>query len=234
MANNTYSFTDLKKAVTHALAGNPDQNITTDEIVNGALSWLGSMAPWRWKQKALNIAQVNAQTFVNLPADFEELMVLRKVGDTTGMVESVTLDRIIEARQAGGTVASGLWYCLDWTPQSGPTVEPTPILQLYPTPGATPPALIGTYLRQIPKLVNATDLPDIPSAWHELLKIMCRAYAVSQEGQSRGADWQLMLDMLPRYEALDGRSPGYLGKYRGGIRPASASNLASQTQTIGA
>ena len=96
MANNTYSFSALKTAVTHALGGAPDQNISTGEIVNGALSWLCTLAPWRWKQKALSITMVNAQTYVNLPADFEEIMVIKKTGDTTGLVVPVTLDQIID------------------------------------------------------------------------------------------------------------------------------------------
>lgn len=236
MANNTYTLSDLTKAVVHSLGGTPDTNLNVNEIVNGALSWLCMMAPWRWRQKALSLNSVNGQNYIALPADFQEIDVIRKAGDTTGCVESVSLDRIIEARQSPGTMlTNGLWYCLDWTPQTSTTVEPTPILQIYPTPSATTSGyIVGIYLRQIPKLASVGDLPDIPSSWHELLKVMCRAYAVGTEEQQRGADWQQMLDMLPMYERLDGRSPGYLGRYRGALMAPRTSNLAAQTQAIGA
>lgn len=239
MANNVYQFSDLKKAVVHALGGSPDQNLSIDEVVNGALSWMCMMAPWRWRQRVLNLNSTTSVSNIPMPADFLEIDVIRKVGDTTGQVEAVTMDRMIEARQSAGTVLnSGLWYCLNYVPQVSLTVEPTSILEIYPTPVATttssPYYITGLYLRQVPKLTNNSDLPDIPSAWHELLKVMCRAYAVGVEEQQRGADWQQMLDMLPMYERLDGRSQGYIGRYRGGIMVPRSPSLAAQSQSIGA
>lgn len=234
MANNSVTLSDLTKAVTHVLGGAPDQNVTATEIVNDALSMLVHMAPWRWRQKALSLNSVNAQNFINLPADFEELVVIKKLNDTTNLVEAVSLDKIFEARQTGSlTLAAGLWYCLDWTPQASVTVEPTAILQLYPTPtSSTTGYLVGTYLRQIPKLANGTDAPDIPSAYHSLLKQWCRAWAVQYETGQRGADWQTFIDMLPVAERMDGRSPGYIGTYRGGLNARHGRSLAAQTDTI--
>jgi hypothetical protein len=234
MANNVVTLNDLTKAITHILAGAPDQNVTATELVNDAISHFAIMAPWRWRQKALSIGSTNGQNFISLPSDFEELVLLKKVNDTTNNVEPVSLDQIINARQSGvTTLAAGLWYCLDWTPQASVGVEPTAILQLYPTPTATTnPYLVGTYLRQIPKLVNNTDEPDLPSAYHPILKVWCRAYAMQYETSQRGADWQTFLDMLPMAERMDGRSPGYVGTYRGGLNPRRGRSLAAQTDVI--
>lgn len=238
MANNSYTFLQLKTAVTHALGGAPDVNVSTAEIVNGALSWLTGLHAWRWKSKAAVLTLIAAQNFVALPTDFDELVSVRKTGDATNRIAPASIDAIIEARQTGANASmTGLWFCLDWTPQTGVTLEPTPILQLYPTPSTSPGTLTLEYNRQIPKLSGDTDIPDVPSAYHELIKVACRAYALRIDGQMAGSDWELFNRMLPDYLDRDGRSAGFIGQYRGGVpRPSNGmrSNLGRNTQTIGA
>lgn len=224
MANNTYNFNALKAAVTHVLGGAPDSNLSADQVVNGALAQLCNLNPWQWRQKPLSLASVANQSYIALPSDFQEFQVVKKAGDVTGCSEPVTLDRITEMRNSGVTTLGygGLAYCLNTTPQTSSTVEPTQIIEVYPTPTTlVNPYVVGSYLRQIPKLSGSTDLPDIPSTYHELLLIWCRAYAVMLETGQFGADYQMFTNMLPQYERLDGRSSGYIGKMRGGLARAA-------------
>lgn len=239
MANNTYTLSDLTKAVVHVLGGQPDSNLSTTQIVNGALNNLANHAPWTWRQKALSVPSVANQSYINLPTDFQEFLTVKRAGDTTcGMVESVTIDRIIEARQSGATTlaagGAGLFYCLNFTPQTSVTAEPTPIVELYPTPTSLiNPFLVGVYLRQIPKLSGSTDLPDIPSTFHELLLWWCRAYAVAYETGQFGADAQMVSNLLAECERLDGRSQGHVGRMRGGLATSILGpSLAAQTGLI--
>lgn len=233
MANMSYTLADLARAVTHALAGAPDANLSPNEIVNDAIQWLSRKASWRWKQKALALSSVNGQTYIALPADFEAIETIKLVSSGTSELRPATLDTIVQMR----AIASGnsdVYYCLNYIPQTSTTAEPTPILEIFPTPSASVAYLVGIYLRQIPKLASDGDRPDIPSVYHTLVKAACRAMAVAQEEQQFGSDWQVFNEMLPDYLRVDGESPGYLGRARGGLSTMSrTAGLAAQTKQIG-
>lgn len=218
MANNTYTLNDLQKAVIHCLGGTPDQNLNPQDIVNGALSDLCHEEPWKFRQAALSIGSTSSQSFINLPSDFEELLTVKKVGDTTASIEAATLDQIYLARQTTPTLTASLLYCVNWKAQGSTTAEPTAFLELYPTPASTTnPYLAGVYLRQIPRLSATTDVPDIPSTFHQALWWGCRAYAAAAETGQFGADWTMYQKLLADLKRLDGRQNGYIGRMRGGL-----------------
>src|SRR4051812_10094339 len=81
MAVNTYTFAQLKAAAGHAVAkvdaSGTAQFATGNSaafVVNNALSYLCNFAPWEWRTAYATLSTINAQAYVDLPADFGELV----------------------------------------------------------------------------------------------------------------------------------------------------------------
>ncbi len=55
MPFETYTFTELQTAVTHALHGTPNSSAPASQIVNRSLNYLAKMRPWRWRMKNLSL-----------------------------------------------------------------------------------------------------------------------------------------------------------------------------------
>lgn len=55
MANQRYSFLELKTAVTHVLHGAPNAGSPAAQIVNRAVGWLAKRHNWRWRQRPLSL-----------------------------------------------------------------------------------------------------------------------------------------------------------------------------------
>jgi hypothetical protein len=236
MANYTLTYADLAMAVVHAVGGTPDPNLTVATIINDAISHLANMHTWYWRQRTLNLNSINAQSFIALPSDFNKIQTIKKVGDTNNSLAPASIDQIVQMRQSNSSTGGGYWYALSYQPQATATAEPIPILELFPIPTATtagaPFFLTGTYIRQIPVLAGDTSIPDIPSYLHPALRMLCRAFAQSDEEQQRGADWAKFEDMITPLLIADGQATGNLGRARGGIGQVRASSLASNTRQI--
>lgn len=234
MANHTVTLAKLEQAVTHSLGGTPDVNLDIDEIINDALHYLVNLRPWHWRQRALSLDSVNAQSYIALPLDFAQILTIKKAGDANNLVKPVSLDVLIQQRQTGAASIAELYYALSAQPQASLTAEPTQIVELYPTPTATTVGfLVGTYIRQVPKLTGSTSLPDIPAYLHPSLRVLCRAMAVSNEEQQEGSDWALFERMIAPLMVEDGQATGYLGRARGGLAPPRPMSLGNNTRQIG-
>lgn len=232
MSDYILTFADLQRAVIHSLGANPDANLTVTEIVNDALQELANMHPWRWRQRPLSLDSVMNQNYIVLPSNFGELLVVKLAGSAINGLTCVSLDQIIQMRQTGA--ASGTtFYALSFHDPLALTSLPLPVLELYPTPSSsTSGFIVGIYRPRMPKLVNDTDVPPIPPAWHTALKYKARALAVMQEEQQEGADAAMFERYIGPLIVSDGESPGYAGRAVGGLRPSVSPSLAGQTRQI--
>jgi hypothetical protein len=285
MANEYYTFADLKNAVIHALHGTPNSKSPASQIVNRALTILTKMRPWRWRTKnvSINVTQtaitsisrtsivvtvnqtahgymngsavavVGADTafngqfvvtsvaapvapsttsdsfsynqlgsdataatpgftipgFLLLPTDFEALLTLKAAINSFRDVIPTSLDDLWFRRQYSYGAAYETWFALNWQSQLSATVAPRAVLEIHPIPqAAAVGAFVGSYFRIIPALSADTDVPDLPSPYHGLLMVLCRALAVSTEEDRSGSDWELFGRMVADMAADDGASQG--------------------------
>lgn len=140
----------------------------------------------------------NANVYVGVVTAFEQL-----AGATPGATPLNVL--ALPASNAFSVNRSNTTFDPSQVPIRQLEVAPLPSFQLIQ-------ALYLTYRRLVPKLVNPTDVPAIPYGMFGLLKVLCRAMAVSSTVQQQGHDWQLFNQMLPAYAAADGNAQGPPGK----------------------
>jgi hypothetical protein len=159
--------------------------------------------------------------YITLPADFASFVTLKSATNSFRDVIPTTMEDLLDRRQFAYGSTYELYYCVSYIPQSTTTSEPTPIIQVFPTPTqAQVGALQGIYCRRIQPMVGGTDLPDIPSTFHHLLYILARAFAISSEEDQSGTDWQMFNTMLATYATEDGAMQGPMqGKMRSTLHP---------------
>jgi hypothetical protein len=217
MANLLYTALQLQGAAQHAAAktsfGSGNSPIL---VVNAAIEHLVSAHDWTWRKKIASLNTVSAQIFVDLPADFGELVALR--GQTTPYhtkrFRKVSEDDLILIRQrateiaANARAASTVFYCVTGKAQASVTVAGTYQLDIHPSPGAVTNAFYLVYRRLAPTVSGDTDVVDIPAAFHDLLKQCVRAFAVGREAgtsPAAAAEWGLFDRMLASRIEMDKR-----------------------------
>jgi hypothetical protein len=147
----------------------------------------------------------------SLPLDFASFITLRAAPQSIRRITPTSLDDIFEKRQLAFGTTFEMFYATGYLPQGSSTVEPTPTIHFFPVPTIGQPSfLAGVYLRRVPQLVNASDIPDVPSQFQDLVYFASRAFAKSTEEDQMGTDWQMVQQMLPDLEAEDGiiQQPG--------------------------
>lgn len=158
---------------------------------------------------------------INLPADFAGFVTLKSATNSFRDVISTSMEDLLDRRQFAYGSTYELYYAVSFIPQTTTTSEPTPCIQVFPTPiQSQVGALQGIYNRRIPPMVGNTDLPDIPSTFHNLLYLLCRAFAVSSEEDQTGTDWSMFNSMIGGYADEDGAMQGPMqGKMRSTLHP---------------
>lgn len=206
MALHSYTFLALQQACQHATGkATPDTGSTYAGVVNDALYHLATVRAWHWRTTALSLDLVASQSYVNLPTDFGELYALAGTANTTlPTVHWTSLDRIAALRQQQGIAGSDLFVALSYAAQASSTAAPTARLEVFPTPAANATAAItGFYLRVPPAMSGNTDVPDVPAVYLPALKALCRAFAVSDEDQQVGPDWDRANAMIAQLAGRD-------------------------------
>jgi hypothetical protein len=149
--------------------------------------------------------------FIPLPTDFSSIITIKAPPGSQMKVVPCSFDELFERRQNSNEDAYTVYYALNWLPQTSVTGLPRAVLEIHPTPSsASATFLTGSYMRIIPLLSGATDVPDIPSEYHSLLMTLCRAMAISNEEERAGTDWELFTNMAKPLMADDGSSQGVL------------------------
>jgi len=221
MALHSYTFAELKAAVTHALGKSPDSSLTSEgEIVNDALADFVNLHPWSWRRKASSLNLTADQNYVALPSDFAALDAIQ-MACTSGCLHPTSLQQIIDGRSStlAVPISGTYWYAVAWTGQTSATASPTARLELWPTPAATVASAITlSYFRIIPALSGATDLPDMPPHFHRALKAFVRAHALEEDGQPEAVDAMAKaMSLIQPLMREDGTIQASLGMPRGGL-----------------
>ncbi len=189
MALYSVTLNRLRQAVKLAIAQDVDEQLNPlADVVNEAISAFTLLHPWQWREAALSLSTVASQAYVNLPSDFGQLMTLRysAPGNSNGTLVAKPLADIVAMRTTLPSSALNTptyFYAVAWVAQASVTALPQPRLELYPTPSAsTTAAMIGYYKKDTPKLVNGTDVPDMPASFHPALLNFCAVYACQSFG----------------------------------------------------
>lgn len=208
--------TTLENAVLHAVAKSTlDTGNTANDVVNHALQYLASYKGWNWRFAALSLDFVQSQSYVALPADFEELISVTGANNTFNSVVVVSLDDINKLRQATSWTGTVTYVAVSETTQASAGAAPIYRLEIFPTPAAAlSGAIIGTYRKAIPTIAT-TSVPNIPSAYHYALLTLCRAFGKLFEMGDPGPEWQIAHDELDRLVIRDGVAQPTLGRMRG-------------------
>lgn len=207
MANHTYTFAELKKAVKHALGKTPDGQLTAQgQLVNDALQKLVAAHPWHWRIKYDALDTTSGQNALSsLPADFAGVHTLHNKsvdGDSYSM-----LDEILPLRPGTAQNAHSKYrYMIDYTAQSAASGEPAATIKIFPAASSSATGGIEmAYYRTIPAMSADTDLPDIPANFHVLLKQLVRAHALIEDHNPAGKDeWDIYTQMLNAFISQDG------------------------------
>jgi hypothetical protein len=214
------TFANLKNAVRHALGKTTlDSTTSVDDIVNDGVALFYGLHPWTWRETALSVDTVAAQRYVALPGDFAELATDLQAATGSallGYLVKSTLDDIVQFRatQLSG-IAASMRYAVTWA-SSDDDELPVARLELWPTPSEAI-TISGIYRRQIRKLVDDGDVPDVPAHFHQLLKRVVRAHALDEDDQADAAEraWAHVNALLPKLQEADGRGDSNLGRMRG-------------------
>lgn len=171
---------------------------------------------------------------VALPTDFIQLIALHAPGGTIRECRPTSPEELSWMRQAFISCTDiTIYYCVSISPQTSVTTLPTWQIDFYPPPfSAQAGSMQGTYLRAIPALSTGTDMPDIPAYLHPLLKTLCRAFAISDEEQQAGADWQRYNAQLRDFQAADGGQNVSVGRMRGAVDQNISYQRFSNSGTI--
>lgn len=211
MALPSYSFASLKAAAEHAMVRSAASGSSAGDCVNDALAFLVCAHPWTWRARPLSLDSVAGQSYIELPEDLGQIDG-KLAGPNLTVVEPASLEQIALWRRWGTPFSDMIRYAPSARPQETASSLPRRVLELYPTPSASVVGyLTGHYLRLVPALADDSDVPDIPAAFHPLLKTLCRAFAVSDEEQQAGEDWAKAQRLLPAMIREDGLLRGPLG-----------------------
>jgi hypothetical protein len=221
------TFAKLKNAVKHAL-GKTTVDSTTDlgDIVNDGVALFYGLHPWTWRETALSVDTVAAQQYVSLPADFAEMSADPQATSGGALLGTLVKSSLDDINQFRATLLSGIAasmrYAVTWKGGTSDDDLPVARLELWPAPTAVI-TIHGMYRRQLRKLIDDGDVPDVPAHFHQLLKRVVRAHALDEDDQADAAEraWAHVNALLPGMKEADGRADANLGRMRG----ATASRL---------
>lgn len=206
MGQYRLTFAQLKSEAEHAISGTPDARTSSARCVNDAIEWLVTYHRWSWRRRLATLSIVADQSYVNLPADFGELLQIHAAASSTGLtfqpasLEQVALSRVYTPITAGVT----FFYAISTPVQTLATDTMAQRLELGPTPDAAYAAGIAIVYLALPReMTGDTDVPEVPYGFFSLLRRAVRAFAVSDSVQQAGHDWELLNRQLGDYVAAD-------------------------------
>lgn len=198
------------------------------DLVNDAGSYLFDMHNWPWAiRDGQKLPLIEGQNYVELPADFQQMIKVTAVDRLVREVYPVSLGTIDELR--GTIAAEGVtdwYYAIEWPGQFNTGENaPTARLSLYPTPSSDTYAELRIRYRAgwVP-LTKMDQAPNIPSDMEPLLIQLVRAFALGYMDEQRGQGAVTnrlepieQSAMLARLKSRYGTVQGNMGYQRGGV-----------------
>lgn len=224
MARRTYA--DYKNAVIHALGAEMSTGESSAEIVNDALEQLCSMRAWMWRRGGpVTLSLVADQNYIELPQDFGEEEHTTYPGSVNKLMIRVTMAEI-QMLRANNSQPTGFtfYYAINSgsldedNREEGLTVN---TLEVFPTPTASvADAITLSYFRNVDRLEDDTDVPQIPPWMDYALDLLCRAMAKTLEDDDAASAAQKAFDkIVPDLIRRDAGTQRRMGVMRGGLFP---------------
>lgn len=169
---------------------------STGHSLIATLNWAGreifGARDWPWKTSAqASAAAVADSGVVALPSDFMNLLSITTTDEE--LVQLVTMEEIDRMRRTGATDSTGWKVAINsWKTQATTADQPTPQLEVYPTPtGTSVPTFTVRYGKRWVPLASGTAVPNMPDEMEEALVELARAKAWSIENYPDKADYSL-------------------------------------------
>lgn len=178
---------DCYKHIEHGLSGKPSELYPLQEILNDAGEWLLSAHQWEWSVPGPALLGVTQdQEYVELPADFRELIAIQPTENLTSSICPTTRTRLLEMRTNPVTVTSSFYqYVVGYRQISGDT---RPVLELWPTPSATEADVLTVWYRKTwARVTTDSQAIDFPTWMEGLFKRVCRLFAQAAEEEDSSA-----------------------------------------------
>lgn len=215
-----YTYGQLKRAIEHAIAGQPDASassprFTSGQIVNRAISHLANAHRWTWRLRFSNLTLTGGSSVITLDTFFGELVSVQRASYAFESIRQL-LPQEYQTQQWDTWDGKHLGYILLGAAQTTNSAAPLMQLGVAPIPTATHTnALSVGFYRIIPAMTdidgNSQDahIPDVPAKVHHVLLALCRAYAVTTEDQKQdGPEWAEANRLLTEAIQADQRSDG--------------------------
>jgi hypothetical protein len=198
-----------------------DSTFDTEEIANDSLQIFSSLHPWMWREAALSISTVADQSYALLPTDFAEMATDGHSNEDIifGNMRKATLDDIVRFRQTTlSGIAASTRYAITCVGGDDDDDLPRYRMEFWPTPSSVFP-ITGKYRRILRRMTDDSDVPDVPIAYHQLLRRVLRAHAFEEDDQIQAAEaaWTRVNAMLSTAIVADGRTDAALGPMRGAV-----------------
>lgn len=166
--------------------------------------------------------------YVNLPADFGELVAMHYPGSFARNMVPTTLEQILWYRSNPITSVSFTYYYAinsgrgPISPQTSPdpmTGLSAPRIELYPAPDASvSDAIAIAYRRELKELGNDNDIPLVPEWLDYPLELLCRSFAMTLEDDNPNNSAQQMFERLwPTLVRRDCMTQSRRGPMKGGL-----------------
>lgn len=171
---------ELQRLIRHTLGGDdPASETPAIQIINEAGNHLINMRRWNFLDReatALNLAA--SQAWLDLPADFGEVIQLHKASNMNGDMVPVSPHEIDYMRASPTLpVMFTLWWAIEWVGSNAQT-PPTARVAIYPTPTANVIGAVILRYRATWTTLNAdADFAVIPVWCETLLRQLVIAFA---------------------------------------------------------
>lgn len=209
--------------IKHALGGSLIEDIDPITFVNEAGQKLVSMHGWNWMRRPqFTLGQIASQEYISLPPDFGEVITIEYSTGLTSRIMQTSFEIISKYRSLSFASPGYLMYV---AVVSRPDVDgiPVPVLDVYPTPTTTDPAIAKLYYRARWTDLVSSDQAKIPIPnWMEPLYIqILRAVAKGYQADDVATMSQRLTDVIggPDWLAAirsDSNEQTNLGPMRGG------------------
>lgn len=214
-----YTIQDGLDDIRHELGGEL-VGINALRCLNEAGQKLYALRDWNFLVRVgVPLPSVAAQSWIELPEDFGQIVTLQFTNGLTAAVSLSTLQQINEYRSQLVTIPSYMLYAtVSWVVDAGAVI---PRLEVFPSPSTTDAALLTLTYRVRWVTLNATtdDTPlEIPEWFEPVYRQAVRATAYGyQKGEmnSRWADLRQSIDFLSA-ERQDGAQQVDFGQLRNG------------------
>ncbi len=205
----------------HAVSGQPEREAL--RLVNEAGTHLTSMHAWNYLiRPSTQLASVAGQAYIDLPADFGEILGIQLDGGYLGNWEYVDPGFFtqLEATSWSGE-GPAYWTIIEW-PVKTDGSSPTPRLALHPAPASTDASFATLrYRAKWADLSRSDREVPVPDYCRSLFLALCRAFARGYDEDEQVTLSQRLADveigsLLDTAKRADGRTRRRMGVLRNG------------------